>query len=127
MERCERGDHSDHPLRLHADERTRTSTELLPQRPERCASTSSATSATAMAHTTNRSPGVSRQKALSTKQNISDIKKYLRVLLTAYCLLLTAFSAPALPESHVTRRSRTRNVHRKSNPAPRRRSIDRSG
>ena len=30
----------------NADERTRTSTELLPQRPERCASTSSATSAT---------------------------------------------------------------------------------
>ena len=30
---------------LNADERTRTSTRLLPQRPERCASTSSATSA----------------------------------------------------------------------------------
>src|SRR5262245_1346262 len=30
---------------FNADERTRTSTRLLPQRPERCASTSSATSA----------------------------------------------------------------------------------
>ena len=29
----------------NADERTRTSTRLLPQRPERCASTNSATSA----------------------------------------------------------------------------------
>src|SRR5262245_22825984 len=33
------------PLDFDADERTRTSTRLLPQRPERCASTNSATSA----------------------------------------------------------------------------------
>src|SRR5215813_6056951 len=37
---------SDRPFyKVDADERTRTSTRLLPQRPERCASTSSATSA----------------------------------------------------------------------------------
>jgi hypothetical protein len=36
----------DRPLeKFDADERTRTSTRLLPQRPERCASTNSATSA----------------------------------------------------------------------------------
>ena len=46
VRQSEKGDRFGRPtVNFYADERTRTSTRLLPQRPERCASTSSATSA----------------------------------------------------------------------------------
>src|SRR5262245_6902983 len=71
---------------FNADERTRTSTRLLPQRPERCASTSSATSA----------PEV-------------------RILLSEVgTVKQPRFSIRALLESRAARRSRTRNAHRSS-------------
>src|SRR5262245_42840744 len=82
---------------FNADERTRTSTRLLPQRPERCASTSSATSALEV-----------------------------RILLAGVEAVKQAgFSTRVPPESLAARRSRRRNAHRSSSQALRRRPTGR--
>jgi hypothetical protein len=84
---------------INADERTRTSTRLLPQRPERCASTNSATSAPEV--------GI----LLSGVETVKQPRFLIRVLL----------------ESRVARRRRTRNAHRSSGRVLRRRPTGRCG
>ena len=96
----EKGDQFGRPaVNFYADERTRTSTRLLPQRPERCASTSSATSAL---------------EAGILLSGVETVKQ-------------PRFSTRVPLESRAARRSRTRNVRRSSAPILRRRPTGRRG